>query len=386
MFDFLLSTQQRDLRLSACEFRDNEITPIANEQDKLGEFPVEVAERFYEGGWMDYFMPKTDEEEPGNFLVDSACVAEELAYGCAGIGTSLMLPLLANRTILSYLEQKSCDDFRLELQKKPFMTAFAASENTSGSDLQRIETQARRTEDGWQIDGSKAFSSNLPHARYVVVVANEVNDDNDGGNVFSWFLVPTSTPGVKIGPTWDTLGIRSMDVAPLYLNSVQIPEHFRIGGAGKGLSMIAKHLSVSRTWFAAAAVGIVRRARDTILEYGRNRELYGGTLYKQQDYRFKLVQMEQDIAATRSLVWLSALKHDAGLDHKKEASIAKLFAGQMVMRALDEASMMMGGMGYTSEAIVGKLLRDARHVAILEGPEPVQKELVFGRMLRRDLY
>ena len=150
--------------------------------------------------------------------------------------------------------------------------------------------------------------------------------------------------------------------------------------------MIATHLSVSRTWFASAAVGIVRRARDTILEYGRNRELYGGSLYKQQDYRFKLVQMEQDIAATRSLVWLSALKHDAGLDHKKEASIAKLFAGQMVMRAMDEASMMMGGMGYTSEAIVGKLLRDARHVSILEGPEPVQKELIFGRMIRRDLY
>ena len=66
-------------------FRDNAITPGADQQDKLGEFPKEVFSRFYQEGWMYYFIPETDEENPGSFLVDSACVAEELAYGCAGM-------------------------------------------------------------------------------------------------------------------------------------------------------------------------------------------------------------------------------------------------------------------------------------------------------------
>lgn len=386
MFDFLLSPRQQDLRLAAQVFRDTQILPIADRQDRIGDFPVEISDRFYRDGWMDYFMPEPDNEEPGTFLVDSACVVEELAYGCAGIGASLMLPILVNRTTLSYLDKESSDDFRLELQKEPFMTAFAASEHTAGSDLKQMEASARKTDGGWLINGSKAFSSNLRHARYVVVVARELTDGKHAGNAFPWFLVPTSAPGVKIGPAWETFGIRAMDVSPLYLNDVEIPEERRLGGAGHGLSMMAKQLSVSRTWFAAVAVGIARRARDVILEYARGRKLYGGHLYKLQDYRFQLVEMEQGIAAARSLVWLSALKHDAGLDHRKEASIAKLFAGQMVMQVTAAASMMMGGMGYTSEIVLGKLLRDARHVAILEGPEPVQKELVFHRMLRRDLY
>ena len=150
--------------------------------------------------------------------------------------------------------------------------------------------------------------------------------------------------------------------------------------------MMGSSLSHSRTGIASVGVGIARRARDEVMAFGSNRILYGGKLHKQQDFRFRISEMEKDIAAARALVWLSAMKHDKGLDATKEASIAKVFSGQMVMRATDSASQMLGTIGYTGQNIVEKLYRDARHVAIVEGAEATHKEIIFASMLRRGGY
>ena len=150
--------------------------------------------------------------------------------------------------------------------------------------------------------------------------------------------------------------------------------------------MMVQSLSQSRTGIAAMAVGIARRARDEILAFGTKRRLYGDKLVKLQDYRFRIAEMEQDIAAARALVQVSASNYDRGLEHAKEASIAKLYAGQMVMRVTGAASMMLGSIGYTGQSVVEKLFRDARHTAIVEGTEPIHKELIFANVLRHGGY
>jgi alkylation response protein AidB-like acyl-CoA dehydrogenase len=133
-------------------------------------------------------------------------------------------------------------------------------------------------------------------------------------------------------------------------------------------------------------VGIARRARDEVLAYGSKRRLYGDKLYKLQDYRFRIADMEKEIAAARALTYVSAAKYDQGLSNTKEASIAKLNAGQVVMRVTEAASVMLGGIGYTQESVVEKLFRDARHVAIVEGTDPTHKELIFADLIRKGGY
>ena len=123
-----------------------------------------------------------------------------------------------------------------------------------------------------------------------------------------------------------------------------------------------------------------------MLDFGLHRRVYGDKLTKQQDYRFRIVEMEKEIAAARALVAISAAKADAGLDHSKEASIAKLYAGEMVMRVTAEAVLMLGSVGYTAQTVADKLMGDARHVAIVEGPEPIHKEIIFANILRRGAY
>jgi alkylation response protein AidB-like acyl-CoA dehydrogenase len=114
--------------------------------------------------------------------------------------------------------------------------------------------------------------------------------------------------------------------------------------------------------------------------------LYGDKLNRMQDYRFRIADMEKSIAAARALVWVAARKADRGEDAGKEASIAKLFSGEMVMHVTSAAAAMLGSIGYTGQTQVEKLVRDARHVAIVEGPEPTHKEIIFGHMLRHGGY
>ena len=385
MFEFVDTPEQKEIRSSVRAFVKEDVIPVAEEFDRRRESPLHIYQKFYEDGWMDRFLPK-DGKDGSPYLVDGLIVTEELAYGCAGVSSAIMMPIFFNRLALLYLSGKQRSEFRKSLAQKPFLTAFSASELEAGSDMLALRTRANRNERGYLISGDKAFSSNIRHARYVIVMARTGPDDAKSMDAFSWFLVPTDAKGLEIGDAWDTLGLRSVDVSPIHFEDVEVSENYLLGKEGEGLPLMAENIHQSRSAIAAVAVGIARRARDEIMKYGRRRKLYGDRLYKLQDYRFQLVEMEKDIAAARALVWLSGLKADQGQDHSKEASIAKVFAGQMVMRVTGSASMMMGSLGYTSAAIVEKLLRDARHVAIVEGPEPVQKEMIFAQMLRRGVY
>jgi hypothetical protein len=170
------------------------------------------------------------------------------------------------------------------------------------------------------------------------------------------------------------------------LRGARLADSSRLGDEGRGIWLMNETLPQSRTGICAIAVGIARRARDEVLAYGSRRRLYGSKLYKLQDYRFRIAEMERDIAAAGALTSASALKYDQGLSHNKEASIAKLTAGQAVMRVTEAASVMLGGIGYTRGSVVEKLFRDARHVSIIEGTDPTHKELIFADLIRKGGY
>ncbi len=367
------------LRSATRDFAAEEITPIAEEQDRLEQTPLDVYASFWSRGLASVI---TDLERR-SYLEDLCVIADELAYACAGIATMLVLPTFFNRIAVSYLAEPARTEVRDRILSQPVMTAFAASEARAGSDFNRLETEARRVDGGYIINGSKAYNANLRTAEYVIVVARTTTPGPRSSGRLTWFLVPATAPGLTIGARWHTFGMRSMDLSPVELQDVFVPDGFRLGAEGAGASLLGEVLGQSRTGIGAIAVGIARRARDEVMAYGASRYLYGDKLYKLQDYRFRIAQMEVDISAARALVLRSATAYDRGLPHGNAASIAKLFAGQMVMRVTAEASGMLGSAGYTGQTVVEKLLRDARHAGIVEGTEPTHKETIFANLLRR---
>lgn len=391
MFDFALNDQQRALRDQARAFVSAEIEPHAKTADARRALPAELGRRFHESGIADCFL-SAELDRP--YLAEISMVTEELAYGCAASASFLMLPVFFNRFLLRHLSAGRVAEFRRELATDHVVTSFAASERDAGSDLQAMSVTLTRTADGYRLDGRKEYSTNVRAARQVIVVAKgplAANPEGASNGATSdpgttWVVVSTGSPGVSIGRRWDTLGLRALDVSPIEFDGVRVRVDRRLGEEGAGLRLMQRNLAQSRTGIAALAVGIARRARDLVLDFGRHRRVYGDKLIRLQDYRFRISDMEKDIAAARSLVAMSAAKFDRGLDHGKEASIAKLYAGQMVMRVTEAASLMLGSIGYTGQSEIEKLLRDARHVGIVEGPEPIHREIIFAELLRRGGY
>ena len=385
MFEFAVTPTQADLRSAVRKFAAAEIEPIALEHDRTGTSPLALVSTFAATGlpvrWLEM------ESSDGQGFVTEVCIAaEELAYACAAMASLIMLPVIFNRLALEGLAEPARSALRERAVSEPLMTSFAATEREAGSDLRLVATTATRTNGGYVLDGRKEYSSNVRHAAHVIVVARSDGSDGRDGSGLSWFLVPTDAPGVVIGERWSTLGLRALDLSPIELHDVRVPLANRVGDEGRGLAMMGSSLSQSRTGIAAVGVGIARRARDEVVAFGSKRILYGQKLHKQQDFRFRIAEMEKDIAAARALVWLSAMKQDQGLDATKEASIAKVFAGQMVMRTTESASQMLGSIGYTGQNIIEKLYRDARHVGIVEGAEATHKEIIFATVLRRGGY
>ena len=391
MFDFALSDGQLALRNHVRAFAMAEITPHAEAADGKRTLPKGLGRIFHESGIADPFL-KAGLDEP--YLADICMVTEELAYACAASASFLMLPVFFNRFLLRHLPTSRAVELRQQLAVGHVVTSFAASERDAGSNLQAMSVTLTRTADGYRLDGRKEYSSNVRAASQVIVVArgpivasSEGADKSSGSDVgTTWVVVPTDSPGVSIGKRWDTLGLRAMDISPIEFDGVVVSDDHRLGEEGAGLHLMQKNLAQSRTGIAAVAVGIARKARDLVLDFGRRRRVYGDKLIRLQDYRFRIADMEKEIAAARSLVALSATKFDRGLDHGKEASIAKLYAGEMVMRITEAASLMLGSIGYTGQSEIEKLLRDARHVGIVEGPEPVHREIIFAELLRRGGY
>jgi alkylation response protein AidB-like acyl-CoA dehydrogenase len=391
MFDFALSDGQRALRDRVRAFASTEIAPYAERADQSRALPADLGKRFHQSRIADQFLNGNLDEA---YLAKICMVTEELAYDCAASASFLMLPVFFNRFLLRHLSPDRAADLRAELAEDHVITSFAASERDAGSDLQAMSVTLTRTNEGYRLDGRKEYSSNVRAARHVIVVARgplDAQPHGDGGvtpsaSGITWVVLPTNSSGVSVGERWNTLGLRALDVSPIEFNGALIPADLRLGEEGAGLQLMQRNLAQSRTGIAALAVGIARRARDLVLDFGRRRRLYGDKLIRLQDYRFHIADMEKEIAAARSLVALSADKFDRGLDHGKEASIAKLYAGQMVMRVTEAASLMLGSVGYTGQSQIEKLLRDARHVGIVEGPEPIHREIIFAELLRRGTY
>ncbi|HWH36332.1 MAG TPA: acyl-CoA dehydrogenase family protein [Candidatus Limnocylindrales bacterium] len=383
MIPWCLSSRQQDVLARTSEFGRAEIAPVADAADRKASIPPGLAQRFHATGLGADLL----ETKPGDEFVSTACLmAEELAYQCAALASYLMLPIFFNRVVLQHLHGEQREQFLARCLAEPVFTAFAASEAAAGSDLMALQVTARRNGEGYVLDGRKEYSSNLRAADFVIVVARTGASAARATDAMSWFLLPTDTPGVEIGARWPTFGLRAIDVSPLELDGVIVPVERRLGGEGRGLPMMGSSLSMSRVGIAALGVGIARRARDVVVEHSKRRQIYGAKLNRMQDYRFRIADLEKNIAAARALVWTAAQKLDRGEDALKEASIAKLFSGEMVMNVAGAASAMLGSIGYTGQSPIEKLLRDARHVAIVEGPEPTHKELIFAHLLRHGGY
>jgi alkylation response protein AidB-like acyl-CoA dehydrogenase len=221
------------------------------------------------------------------------------------------------------------------------------------------------------------FITNGTWARVAIIFART---GGPGARGISAFLVPTDRPGFSVREIKGKLGLRGQATAELILDAVEVPDAWRLGEEGKGFSIAMSTLDKGRMSLAAGCVGIGQGCLDASVEYAKQRIQFGRPIGGFQLVQALISDIAVETAAARLLVWKVADLIDRGLPFAADASVAKLYASEMAVRAANNALQVFGGYGYVDEFPVGKYLRDARVTTVYEGTSQVQR-LIIGRSL-----
>ena len=375
MIDFELTEDQVALREMAHDFAANEMRPKAAAYDQGHTFPEDVMHKAFEVGFLTCTVPA---EYGGVGLgdLDTAIVSEELAWGCAGMYTTMMANSLAFTPILLFGTDEQKKRFFAPFLKDMAFASYCLTEREAGSDTSAIKTTARKDGSDFIINGSKCFITNGGVAALYVVFANSQPEKGPRG--LSVFVVPRDTPGLTVGKVEDKFGHRASNTTELFFEDVRVPAANLLGREGLGFIAAMRTFDKTRAAVGAAGVGIARAALEYAVEYAKTRVQFGKPIATFQANAFKLAQMAMDVEAARLVVWRAAWLMDKGKPNGKESAIAKCLGSDAAMRNALEALQIFGGYGYMKDYPIEKLVRDAKLLQIYEGTNEIQR-LVISR-------
>ncbi|AOR30857.1 acyl-CoA dehydrogenase [Streptomyces fodineus] len=354
------------------------------ELDALDDKPSDVYERFRETGLANWWLPR-ELGGRGLGLEDSVEIVNEISYGDAGVAFTLFISVLGTSIVQLYGSEELKARHLAPMAARGSFCATLGSERAAGSELAKIDTVVAADGDELVVTGEKFFSTNTDFADFLVVIARSAEDPE----AYHAVLVPRDTPGVEVVQRWDVIGLRASHTYQVSLKGCRVPAANRLDGAG--LRLLEIGLNASRILIAATAIGVARRIRDHCMTYAKGKPFREGALLDSPVFAQRLGQMEMQIDVMKSHCLRAARDYDAimadpgaaALFHRqgtlKSALTAKMFCGQAGWEVASAGSEMFGGLGYTHELPIGKLMRDIRYVSLVEGGDDVLRELLFSR-------
>jgi len=375
VISFDLTEEQKALQEMAHSFAEKEMRPKAAFYDREEKFPEEVMRKAFEAGFLTCNVPV---EYGGGGLTDleMVIISEELAWGCAGMYTTMMANSLAFTPLILFGTEEQKKKFLTPFTQKMSFASYCLTEREAGSDTSAIKTMARKDGSDYVLNGSKCFITNGGVASLYVVFANAAPEK--GARGITAFLVPRETPGIAIGKIEDKMGHRASNTAEIFFEDVRVPSENIIGRLGQGFLIAMRTFDRTRAAVGAAGVGLARAALEYAVDYAKTRVQFGKPIATFQAIAFKIAQMAMEIEAARMLVWKAAWLVDQGLPCGLNSAMAKCFGSDLAMWTALEALQIFGGYGYMKDYPVEKLVRDAKLLQIYEGTNEIQR-LVISR-------
>ena len=378
--NFDLNPEQTALRNEARRFVLDEIVPVAAKYDESSEFPASIIKKGAELGLMNLTI-ESDYGGTGLSVHDACLVIEEIAAGCAGFATSMLINDLALTpiTLFGTKEQKLL--FLKPLVEAKKFASFCLTEPGAGSDAGGLTTTITPDGDGYVINGTKQWISNGGYASQYTVFATIDKSKKHRGICCA--VVPRDAKGITPGKHENKLGQRCSNTTTVTFDNVKIPKINLIGKEGEGFKVAMQTLDASRPMTAIIAVGIARCAMEHSVRYASERKQFNQPIANFQGVQFILADMVTDIEAARLLTLRSARLFDSKVPGSLESSMAKRFSADMAMRVATDAVQIFGGYGYTKDYPVEKLMRDAKLLQIYEGTSQVQRIVIARELLKK---
>jgi len=377
--DFELTREQEAIRGLAREWALAEVAPVIHRFDESHEFPHEILKSLGKTGLLGALVP----EEFGGAALDYvsyALAVEELNRVDASVGITMWAhnSLCTNHIALfGSKEQKAA--YLPRLARGEALGAWGLTEPGSGSDAAAMQSRAVRDGDGFVLNGSKAFITNASVAELAVVMA--VTDPARGNKGISAFALERGMPGFSAGRPYRKLGLHASNTAELVFDNVAVPAANLVGELHMGFVNTLQVLEGGRVAMAAMAVGIAQAALDQALRYMKQRRAFGKTLAEFNGLQGMIAEVGTEVEAARLLTLRAAALKDAGRPAKTAASMAKVFASEVAMKAASKSLQIHGGAGYITEFPIERIFRDAKLTEIGEGTSEIQRMVIARDLL-----
>jgi alkylation response protein AidB-like acyl-CoA dehydrogenase len=377
--DFSLSDEQEQIRRTVREFAESEMRAHVMEWDEASRFPSELVPKLGEMGLLGIIFPP-EYGGAGLGYIEYAIVMEELSRVDASVGLTVSAHTsLCTNHIYRFGREEQRRRYVVPLARGEKLGCWSLTEPEAGSDAGGTRTVAHRREDGWLLNGAKTFTTNGRHADVCVAIAKAPRG-------ISAFILEKGTPGFRPGKKENKLGMRASDTSEVVFSDCRLGPDSLIAPEGNGLIQSLQILDGGRISIAALAVGLAQGAYEAAFRYATQRRQFGKTIAEHQAIQFKLADMATEIEAARLMVyraaWLADRKH-RGLT--KEASMAKLYASEVAVRAAGEALQIFGGYGFMKDYPAEKYYRDVKLCTIGEGTSEIQRLVIARQLLGREV-
>ncbi|MGE0312882.1 MAG: acyl-CoA dehydrogenase family protein [Lautropia sp.] len=256
--------------------------------------------------------------------------------------------------------------------------AIAITEPGAGSDAQGIRTHARRTGQGWVLNGAKHFISDGLWSDFFLVSART------GEKAISMFLVDKGLPGFTLGKDQKMMGLRGTPHLELFFDDVPLEPIALLGAEGQGFKLAMGALDVVRlAQVGARAVGKASHVLELMTVQARERRQFGQPIGDFQQIQRMLADSAIEINAARLMVLHAAWMLENGLDARDHIAMVKVHAAETLGRVVDRGVQLFGGMGYCKEMPLERHYRDARVYRIFDGTSEIHRTVIAKRLMKK---
>jgi acyl-CoA dehydrogenase len=373
-------TEHEELRQTVARFVAAEVAPHVDEWERAEEFPRDLYRRCAELGFLGLKFPEAYGGQGGDHLHDAVWV-EELARsgGSGGVAAGLNAHAsIALPPIFNFGDEDQRRRWLVPGIAGEKIGALGITEPGAGSDVAAIATTARRTADGYVVNGSKTFITNGVRADFLVCACKTSEAGGHGG--ISFLVLEREMPGYEVARKLAKLGWQSSDTGELSFTDVEVPAANLLGEENGGFKLIMANFAWERLLMAIGAVGAMQRLIDTAVAYALDRQAFGRPIGKFQAIRHQVAEMATKAEVSRALTYDALRLFHTGQPCIREVSMAKLHSQRAVLEIADQTLQIHGGYGYTREYGIERAVRDARLGPIGGGTDEVMKEIIGKTM------
>jgi alkylation response protein AidB-like acyl-CoA dehydrogenase len=373
--DFSLTEPEKMLQKMAGDFAAKEVAPLAAEIDRTNEFPRGLAKELGRRGFQGLPFP-AEYGGSGAGYVGFVLALEQICKASVSAGAIMAVNTVPEEGIYRFGNEEQKKRLLAPLARGEWLGGIGFTETETGSDPRLITTTARRSGNGFVINGQKMFMSLAPALDVVLLFARR---EGEGLNAF---IVESKSPGFAVQEVIETMGLRGLGTSIVNLDDVYVPAENLIGKEGQGFEILLEAISVERMSVATQGLAAAQAALELALAYARERKAQGKPIARMQAIQQTLAEMAAKIEAARWLVYRTAFLRDRGQSIQYESSMAKLFASQAAVDVTRMAMQVHGAYGVIKSLPLERLYRDAKMTEIYVGISEVHRSIIANRLVQ----